>query len=413
MKRKILYAVLSFIVAFGLWMYVVTVVSPEYEETFRNIKVEFVGESALETRTNNPLMRLDKKDYYVTLHLSGNRSDLTKLNSSNIDVTVDLSTVYEDGTQPLRYEVSYPGNVSGDAITVVSREPSSIILEIVPRATGKIPVEIEYIGTLPENYMKEKPQELPFVTVAGPASEVSQIKAAKVQVDLTDVTEDIIGNFSYTLVDRDGEPVNMTRLTAKPLPEDKSIPINIPIKKIKQIPLVVDVIYGAGTTPENTQITIDYQFIQVSGSDAMLEGINQLVLGQIDLTKIAESQTIVFPINLTAGDIINESGITEVPVHIQLPELDAKTFKVTQIVPVNVPQGMTVVFTTQEVDVTLRGLKVQLDEMTEADITVSVDFANGQTGTERYTSVVTVNSRFPEVGVVGSYLVLATLTPAE
>lgn len=413
MKRKILYAVLSFIVAFGLWMYVVTVVSPEYEETFRNIKVEFVGESALETRTNNPLMRLDKKDYYVTLHLSGNRSDLTKLNSSNIDVTVDLSTVYEDGTQALRYDVSYPGNVSGDAITVVSREPSSIILEIVPRATGKIPVEIEYIGTLPENYMKEKPQELPFVTVAGPASEVSQIKAAKVQVDLTDVTEDIVGNFAYTLVDRDGEPVSMTRLTATPLPEEKSIPINIPIKKIKQIPLVVDVIYGAGATTDNTQIVLDYEFIQVSGSDAMLEGIDQLVLGQIDLTKIVESQTIVFPIDLSQWDITNESGFQEVPVHITLPELATRTFKLTQITPVNVPQGMEATITAQEIDIVLRGVKTQLYAMTEEDITVTVDFAQGQIGTERYAVTVTLNNRSLNVGVINAYTVVATLTPAE
>ena len=413
MKRKILYAVLSFIVAFGLWMYVVTVVSPEYEETFRNIKVEFVGESALETRTNNPLMRLDKKDYYVTLHLSGNRSDLTKLNSSNIDVTVDLSTVYEDGTQALRYDVSYPGNVSGDAITVVSREPSSIILEIVPRATGKIPVEIEYIGTLPENYMKEKPQELPFVTVAGPASEVSQIKAAKVQVDLTDVTEDIVGNFAYTLVDRDGEPVSMTRLTATPLPEEKSIPINIPIKKIKQIPLVVDVIYGAGATTDNTQIVLDYEYIQVSGSDAMLEGIDQLVLGQIDLTKIVESQTIVFPIDLSQWDITNESGFQEVPVHITLPELATRTFKLTQITPVNVPQGMEATITAQEIDIVLRGVKTQLYAMTEEDITVTVDFAQGQIGTERYAVTITLNNRSLNVGVINTYTVVATLTPVE
>lgn len=413
MKRKILYAVLSFIVSFGLWMYVVTVVSPEYEETFRNIKVEFVGESALETRTNNPLMRLDKKDYYVTLHLSGNRSDLTKLNSSNIDVTVDLSTVYEDGTQALRYDVSYPGNVSGDAITVVSREPSSIILEIVPRATGKIPVEIEYIGTLPENYMKEKPQELPFVTVAGPASEVSQIKAAKVQVDLTDVTEDIVGNFAYTLVDRDGEPVSMTRLTAAPQPEEKSIPINIPIKKIKQIPLVVDVIYGAGATTDNTQIVLDYEYIQVSGSDAMLEGIDQLVLGQIDLTKIVESQTIVFPIDLSQWDITNESGFQEVPVHITLPELATRTFKLTQITPVNVPQGMEATITAQEIDIVLRGVKTQLYAMTEEDITVTVDFAQGQIGTERYAVTITLNNRSLNVGVINTYTVVATLTPVE
>ena len=38
MTRKIITFAISLVLAFALWIYVVTVVGPEYEETFRDIE---------------------------------------------------------------------------------------------------------------------------------------------------------------------------------------------------------------------------------------------------------------------------------------------------------------------------------------------------------------------------------------
>ena len=72
MKRKIITAVISLAVAFALWNYVVSVVGPEYEDTFRDVAVSVDGESMLEQRG---LMLISDKTPTVTLRLSGNRSD--------------------------------------------------------------------------------------------------------------------------------------------------------------------------------------------------------------------------------------------------------------------------------------------------------------------------------------------------
>ena len=47
MKNKVLYILLSVVVACGLWLYVITVVSPESRETFRDIPVVLQNEKAL------------------------------------------------------------------------------------------------------------------------------------------------------------------------------------------------------------------------------------------------------------------------------------------------------------------------------------------------------------------------------
>ena len=48
MKHKIRTLLLSLVISFGLWLYVVTVISPEYEVTVYNVPVELVGTGTLD-----------------------------------------------------------------------------------------------------------------------------------------------------------------------------------------------------------------------------------------------------------------------------------------------------------------------------------------------------------------------------
>ena len=94
MKRKIGSVLLSLACAFGLWLYVITTVSPGSTDTYYNIPIVWEGESVL---NENGLMVTAVSSNTVNLRLSGNRSDLIKLNSSNIVLTADLSGIYEPG----------------------------------------------------------------------------------------------------------------------------------------------------------------------------------------------------------------------------------------------------------------------------------------------------------------------------
>ena len=87
MKNKAIAFLLSLLVALGMWLYVVTYISPESEAMFYNIPVVFEGETVLSTERN--LMVTGISTTTVNMKISGNRSDLNKLNSSNIIVKVD------------------------------------------------------------------------------------------------------------------------------------------------------------------------------------------------------------------------------------------------------------------------------------------------------------------------------------
>ena len=105
MKNKLMSAALSLLIAFGLWMYVITEVSPGSEWTYYDIPVKMEGETVLKERN---LIITDMSSTDVDLTLSGNRSDLNELNSSNITLKADMTKIYDPGTHKIGYDITFP-----------------------------------------------------------------------------------------------------------------------------------------------------------------------------------------------------------------------------------------------------------------------------------------------------------------
>ena len=94
MKNKAIYALLAAAIAFGLWLYVITVVSPESQNTYLDIPVVMDGESLLNDRG---LMIIAGGAQTVDLKLEGYRTDLSQLNKANITLLADLSQITTAG----------------------------------------------------------------------------------------------------------------------------------------------------------------------------------------------------------------------------------------------------------------------------------------------------------------------------
>ena len=174
MKNKFVTALLSLAIAFGIWMYVVSVVAPESERTYMDVPVRVQGSNILESRG---LMLLSEKDLTVDLELSGTRTDLNKLSSSNITVIADLSGITSAGEHQVSYSVSYPGSISS-AITILSPATQTVTVQVVEWSKKEIPVEVEYVGELDPNFMADTANvalSQETVTVSGKKDAVDQI----------------------------------------------------------------------------------------------------------------------------------------------------------------------------------------------------------------------------------------------
>lgn len=403
MKNKVLMALLSFLIATALWLYVVTVVSPGSEVSFRDIPVSFLNENVL---TERGLM-VTSYTQTASLTLSGNRTDLNKLSASSMSVTANLSAITSEGTYQLSYSPAFPSGISGSSINVLKRDPEYITVNVEARKTKSVPVEPEIIGEVPEGFLvdKENPElDYTHIELTGPASVVDLVEKATITVDIAGCTETVTGDYVYTLCNIDGEPVDVERIVTNA----EAVNCVVRILRVGEVTLTVKTVYGGGATQQNTTVTVSPETIRIAGSDTLVNGLDFLEVGVIDLATVTEDAEMTFEIALPEG-VRNLSNIGEVTVSVQFRDLYTKSLKISEIDYTNVPEGMTVEIITQELFVTVRGPQELVEAVEEKDLRAVIDLTGAQAGTAPTKAIITVDSAYEEVGAVGEYSVTYTL----
>lgn len=409
MKSKIWSAVLSVLIAFTLWYYVISVISPGTVEWRTNIPVIFEGETVL-TEERGMMITSDMEDIQVNLRLSGNRTDLAKVNASNITLKVDLSKVYDPGEHELLYTIAFPGDVPNGAITTEVKSPESIKLTVEKRVTKPLEVRVNFTGSAAANFMADTENRVldhSTVTVSGPSSVVDLIDHASINVDLTDRMESINESFRYTLCDAEGNPVDAQMITT----DVAEVHLDVKIRRFKRIPLTMALTYGGGATEDYVDVKIEPEYISVSGSEALLQDINELQLGSVDLSSMEEGLEGEYTITLPEG-IANLSERTTAKVSIQFKNLAIKEFEISKIATVNVPEGMQAELMNQVLKLRLRGPAAVMESMTAENVAVAVDFSGKEAGSFTIKPTIRIlGDAYVNVGAVGTYSVSATLAP--
>ncbi len=404
MKNKAIAILLSVVVAFGLWLYVITVVSPESEKTYYEIPVVMQNKNILAERG----LMIVNEIPNVTLALKSDRTILNDLNEANINVITNVANIEKPGMHYLTYDISYPGNIPHNDITVQSSSTDLIIVKVENRVSKTVPVVMDYrVSTVPQGYVSDLENVQlsdTGIEISGPESVMEQITKAVIKVDLSTQTKTLAGEFKYTLCDDQGAPVTVDLVTTN----TEKVSLMVKIQKVKEIELKLDIVEGGGATLQNTTIEVDTTQIQISGSDAQLEGLNSINIGTINLGEILEDQTLTFPIVLPE-DVSNQTGVEQVTVTIKLPKLKTKTFRVTSISAINVPEGLQADIITKALQVTVRGPAKLIDKMKEENLSAVINLAEAQAGNVTMKAEIRVSEDFAGVGALDTYTVSANL----
>ena len=397
----------SILLSFGLWLYVVTNVSQEAEYTIYNVPVVMEGEALLNEK-NLMITSVSADD--VDLTLSGSRSDLAKVNNSNMILKVNLGEIAEpQEKKALEYTPVYPGDVATNALTIENRHPARIYVTVEARRNKEVPVEVVWIGSTPDGFMSDRENRVldyDKVNVVGPASVADLIEKAVIEVDLNDRKESVSQDYRYTLCDKNGNPVDAELITTNV----ENIHLDVKIQKVKEVKLVAEIVYGGGATEKNTTVTVEPAVIRLAGGGAVLEELGDTInLGRIDLSTIEKSQELTIPITLPE-DVTNLSNITEAKVNIKFAGLLTKEFEVENIEAVNVPDGLEADIMEKKLTVVLRGTAMDLSKIMPEDIQIRADFTGAVVGTSTFKATVHLGEEFSAVGAIRSYSVTANVT---
>lgn len=415
MKKKLFPILLSLLIAFILWSYVIIVIGPEYQDTFYDIKVDLESVSKALDEEGKMILLTDEAS--VTLVLSGNRVDLNKLNSGNVYMTVDPSKL-TPGKSDYRVEISYPDNVSDDAFSIEGQYPSMISLDVAWRAEKTVKVEVNFDeDMIPEGY-GNLPVEAEFsdIFIVGPEDVINQIAVARVDLELTEENNKTgIHNqeFKLTFCDEEGNAVDSHHVR---VPKDRDmITISLPIYMKKVIPLKVHVKEGGGATLENN-VTISPSAITILGSEEALTAIDEWYLNTeetaLDLLT-AEAGTITYELKNLPEGIVNRSGKETADVTVSFDNLKLTEYKLklNTIRQENLPAGLYPDISEEEITITIRGTEERIKALRLSNIEAFLDFSDAKNGQmKEWPVTISISGNPKDIGVIGTYAVWVEIT---
>ena len=410
-SRKILYMAFSIIVSVVLWSYVAYVGNPMLDEpmAISGIQVELTGEELL--RDNNLIVSdIDLRP--LTIYFGGRRNAVTQLSNTNVHAVVDLTDVLAYSTQTgihsLNYDLVY--DISSKDITVDRMLRPIIEVTVERLVTQTVRVRAAYSGGIAEGYMagalsvsKES------IEVAGTEAAIAKIKSATVILDRDNLSRTAVAEAPIKLLDEDGIELDMEAEGLSFINNDGMAIVTQEVLMVKEVPMTIDLIECASATDANVRISYDPATITLSGDPEILESVNVINLGTVDLKSFIASYNGSYQARIPNG-ANNLSGIDTVNVTIDVLGTHTRRLSVTNISYKNCSREVTII--TQSLVVVLRGAnEAELDEVMAENIRIVADLSEyaNTTGTFQVYAVAYVDG-FPGIDVVGEIPVSVSIS---
>ena len=394
---KIFWMIISLAVSLAIWIYVTSVEGDEFRQTFRNVRVELVGEETLLSGRNLVITDLDLSS--VTVDVTGPRKIVTSLSSSDLVAEIDVSKLTRAAYTTQSYTVVYPDGVDKRNLTVNRKYPETVSFIVSQQTSKSVQVRGGFEGKPGEGYTAEPPVFEPStITVYGPENYLKNVDHAWVTFGRdVEATSTYSVESGFVLRNAENEAVSTAYLSTS----QDTVRATLPILEVKTVALGIDLIEGAGATSANTKVNIEPASVTLAGDSAILAGINRVILDTLDLTDFVTTykQSYVIPLD---NQLRNITGVSEATVTVEIVGLETRTFKVTNISTINEPEGAEVEILSESIDVVLRGTAKDLAAVKAEDISAVADLSDYKDSTGSYMPSVNVYVfGLTDVGAVG------------
>ena len=350
------------------------------------------------TEVTNILRDIDQIRYIAP-------ADVGRLRADDFVATVDLTNVKPDGQQ---VNVRVAVNAIDPRVTILDSQPRTIPVVLDGVTTKVVPVEVDQ-GTPPAGIdIGEMTFTPTTVNVTGPASAVSQVVAAHVNVALSPEGIDFDRTIEAKPVDEAGAVVTGVDL------DPRSVHVTIPLftnRETKTLPVNPNV---TGTPAQGFRIAsveVDPLVVSVEGDADQLATLTQVETDPIPVSGATRDVTMAVALALPTGVVEVEPGPVRVTVHIEVItetrtysagiRLDGREPTLQYELPVSQAQ------------LTLFGPVADLDRLGSAPIVVAVSVAGLAPGTHELPVVPSLPSTVTLVEVAPATVTVTITEPVS
>ncbi len=277
----------SLLIAVLLWAYAASNDQTDQERVYRDLPVQLEGVNILR---DQDLVIMSGANSKVDIKLTGMRKDLLVVEGDPL-TTLQVKTSVANIVEPGEYTLGIQAAPVGVDATVSGKDPASITVTVDRMNDIPVPVELELTGELAEGFsLAEYGTSPDYITVRGPETVLRRIQKAKVVYDISNLTSALQTNVTYTLLDEKDQPVTHQYLTA----DTASTMLNVELRQEGSVPVTVGFVDSPYLKSYMVKADISPASILLKGEPEDIEGINQLVLDNIDLSEVVEKKTLTF-----------------------------------------------------------------------------------------------------------------------
>ena len=397
---KLFWLLTSLVISIIIWIYVTSVQSDEYHQVFRNVPLEFVGTSVLRDSRGMEITDVDVTT--VNVEISGPRRIIAAWSSSDLVAQIDVSRLSQSIYTEVPYTVVFPSRTDTSNISVVKRTPETVSFTVSNVIDKTVQVKGSFLGEIADGYIAQKAEFEPStITLNGPETYLKNVDYVWVTFGEGEIDSTYSVETGFVLMDADGQECSSSGITFS----SDTVVATLPILAVKEVPLDINLYYGAGANETNTIVSIEPGTITLSGDSAILADVNKIVLDTIDTTTFTSTFQDSRSIKIN-NELNNITGVTEAVISIEIAGLETKTFNVQNFVTSNVSEGYIATVINQQLSVKIRGTKDVLDSISNENITAIADLSDLSSGSGIFDVPVRIRiDGSNDAGAIGVYIV--------
>lgn len=282
---------ISLSIAFALWFVVISVNDPIDDKTFTNIKVNLVKTSLL-TEKDKVYEVLEGTDQLRYVTFNAPKSIREKIEAGDIIAEADFSDMTSTDTVPIKFSCPKYGNY----VTDITGNISYVKLSVEEKNSKWIDIKYKTIGEVADGYVVGNVVlDQNRLEITGPASKVAEITRAEVDVNVTDISNDISARGNIQLKNSDGKTLNYGSINKN----IDNVKVSVVVYPTKEIPVV----YSTTGIPargymKTGEIDATPKTVVVAGPATLLNNLSELTVPQEELDVTDLTGNLVKDVNL-------------------------------------------------------------------------------------------------------------------
>ncbi len=365
--RNIGTKLLSVVLAFFIWIIIMSISNPYVTMTIDNIPVERRNVEAVEDE--NMVYETLSGDT-VSIRIKGMRSEIENLTAKDFEAYVDFGEIGWVNAVPIHVEVR--DKSLEDYLEITNQSNDVMSIHLVEHASDMVMVDVRMTNVPDEYYAYCSSISSKLIEVSGAKTQVESVEKLVATVDLTGYTTDFLTYVKLQAYDAKGAVIDASKVT---IAQD-IVQVYVEMKPVKEVPLIIDtsevsIAEGFGLA----RVEYSPKEIVIAADPEQLDTIDSITIPYKSDTLLQSKEEEIDLTKYLPEGVFMKSDTTVVYLNLVVERLVSKDISIntTDIEVRGLPEQFGLSIPSSRVTLQLNGLEEELQDVTAEDIELYID----------------------------------------